>query len=156
MAGKVYISRELFGFLRELKVHNNRGWFLAHKGRYEAVVRDPLLDFIADFAEPLSGISRRYAVKIWTYSPTKMGGPSQGIIQNVRVHRRVSAVQICSYSHPKLGGPSQGNNQNVRVHQRAFAVIFMFFLCSFAVNRAHLRALSATLPALFLRLFTIF
>ena len=39
MAGEVYFSPELFAFLTELRMNNNRQWFLANKDRYEAVVR---------------------------------------------------------------------------------------------------------------------
>ena len=41
-------SAGLFAFLRELRKHNNREWFLENKARYESAVRDPLLRFITD------------------------------------------------------------------------------------------------------------
>src|SRR5207247_417755 len=41
-------SAELFEFLRELRKNNNREWFLEHKARYESLVREPLLRFIAE------------------------------------------------------------------------------------------------------------
>ena len=53
--------------LAELRENNNREWFQANKGRYEADVRDPLLRFIADFALPLHELSA-------TLSPIR--GPS--------------------------------------------------------------------------------
>lgn len=46
-----------FDFLRDLKANNERAWFEANKARYHAEVRDPMLDFIAAFAEPLAEIS---------------------------------------------------------------------------------------------------
>ena len=36
-------SPELFAYLRDLKRHNDREWFLANKDRYEQVVRAPAL-----------------------------------------------------------------------------------------------------------------
>jgi len=43
-----YFTAELFQFLRELRQHNDREWFLANKDRYETAVRDPFLRLIAD------------------------------------------------------------------------------------------------------------
>ena len=54
------INAALFDFLRELKANNERPWFEANKARYRAEVRDPMLDFIAAFAEPLSEISPHF------------------------------------------------------------------------------------------------
>jgi len=50
----------LFEFLLELKENNNRDWFAANKARYETVVRQPLLQFIADFAIRLPQISPKF------------------------------------------------------------------------------------------------
>lgn len=51
------IPPELFKFLGRLKRNNNREWFQKHKSEYEAVVRDPLLDFIRQIAPRLEAIS---------------------------------------------------------------------------------------------------
>ncbi len=48
---------ELFDFLRELNQNNRRDWFQEHSLRFFSVVQEPLLGFIAAFAEPLSSIS---------------------------------------------------------------------------------------------------
>src|SRR5919109_4464178 len=48
---------ELFGFLAELKDHNDREWFAANKARYEADVLEPALAFIEDFEPHLRAIS---------------------------------------------------------------------------------------------------
>lgn len=55
-----YITPELFTFFRELKQNNNREWFEANKQRYEKDVREPLLQFIADFGLRLAEISPHY------------------------------------------------------------------------------------------------
>jgi uncharacterized protein (TIGR02453 family) len=52
-----YFTPEFFRFLARLKRNNNRDWFLAHKDEYQAVVQQPALQFITDFAAPLYGIS---------------------------------------------------------------------------------------------------
>ncbi len=57
MASRTHITPELFKFLRELKRKNNREWFQKNKSRYEEVVRDPLLEFISEFAPKLHKLS---------------------------------------------------------------------------------------------------
>ena len=54
------ITPALFDFLRELKDNNERPWFEGNKARYRAEVRDPMLDFIQAFAEPLAEISPHF------------------------------------------------------------------------------------------------
>jgi uncharacterized protein (TIGR02453 family) len=60
MTRRAYITPELFTFFRELKQNNNREWFEANKQRYEKGVREPLLQFIADFGLRLAEISPHY------------------------------------------------------------------------------------------------
>lgn len=55
--GTRYFTPQLFGFLKELAANNDRQWFKANQDRYESLVRQPALDFITDFAEPLGKIS---------------------------------------------------------------------------------------------------
>jgi uncharacterized protein (TIGR02453 family) len=51
---------ELFKFLSDLANNNNREWFHANKGRYETLVKEPALDFISEFTEPLAKISPHF------------------------------------------------------------------------------------------------
>lgn len=60
MPEQPHIGPELFLFMRQLKRNNNREWFQKNKLRYEAHVRDPLLQFIADFAPKLHKISPHF------------------------------------------------------------------------------------------------
>lgn len=60
MSDNTYITPELFTFLRDLKENNSRTWFQANKARYEAQVREPLLNFITDFGLRLAEISPHY------------------------------------------------------------------------------------------------
>lgn len=58
--GKRYFTPKLFEFLRNLAANNDREWFKAHQDEYEAHVREPALEFINDFAEPLKKISEHF------------------------------------------------------------------------------------------------
>ena len=55
-----YITPALFKFFRELATNNDREWFQAHKERYEAKVREPLLQFVRDFEPELHQISPNF------------------------------------------------------------------------------------------------
>ena len=55
-----YFTKELFTFLRQLKKNNNRDWFNDNKKRYEEHLKEPLLDFITDFAPLLAQISPHF------------------------------------------------------------------------------------------------
>jgi uncharacterized protein (TIGR02453 family) len=57
MAQHSYFGPELFQFLSELKANNDRQWFAENRSRYERQVKEPLLQFIADFAPRLQAIS---------------------------------------------------------------------------------------------------
>ena len=69
----------LFDFLRELKANNERSWFEANKARYIADVRDPMLDFIAAFGEPLAEISPHFVA-----DPRANGGSLFRIYRDTR------------------------------------------------------------------------
>ena len=73
------IKSELFMFLSELKENNNREWFQANKDRYENDVKDPLLTFIAAFAERAPEISSSIMV-----IPRVQGGSLFRIYRDVR------------------------------------------------------------------------
>lgn len=55
-----YFTPELFRFLTDLGANNDRVWFKANQDRFEETVRQPALDFITDFAEPLVAISPHF------------------------------------------------------------------------------------------------
>jgi uncharacterized protein (TIGR02453 family) len=52
-----YFTPELFRFLSRLKRNNDRDWFLVHKEEYETYARQLAIQFITDFAGPLSRIT---------------------------------------------------------------------------------------------------
>jgi uncharacterized protein (TIGR02453 family) len=77
-----HFSPSLFAFLRELSRNNNREWFLANRARYEREVRDPLLQFIADFAHHLRRISPHFVA-----DPRPVGGSLFRIYRDTRFSR---------------------------------------------------------------------
>ncbi len=73
------LPRELLGFLRELARHNDRDWFQSNRERYRSQVQEPLLDFIAAFAEPLAELAPRFVA-----DPRPVGGSMFRIHRDVR------------------------------------------------------------------------
>lgn len=78
MAESVF-NRSLFQFLRDLKDNNNREWFQAHKARYEAEVKGPVLAFVMAFAEPLEAINKHFRA-----DPRPVGGSMFRINRDTR------------------------------------------------------------------------
>jgi len=79
MAKHAHFSRELFKFLRELELNNDREWFNANKPRYLEQVRDPALQFVRDFAPRLYKISDRFLA-----DPRPVGGSLFRIYRDTR------------------------------------------------------------------------
>ncbi len=79
MASTSYVTPELFRFFRQLERNNDREWFQKNKKRYEAVVRDPLLELVSDFAPRLHKISPHLVA-----DPRPVGGALFRIYRDVR------------------------------------------------------------------------
>jgi uncharacterized protein (TIGR02453 family) len=77
MAG--YFTPRTFTFLRALKAHNDREWFLANRQRYLDDVEAPMLAFIGDFGARLRGISPAFIA-----DPRRTGGSMFRIYRDVR------------------------------------------------------------------------
>jgi uncharacterized protein (TIGR02453 family) len=75
----MHITPALFDFLWELKENNNREWFQTNKSRYEKIVKNPLLAFIADFADRVPEISPHIAA-----IPRASGGSMFRIYRDIR------------------------------------------------------------------------
>ncbi len=58
MTDSAQFTSEVFELLRQLKRHNNREWFARNKARYEQVVRNPALLFMAAVTPRLAKLSR--------------------------------------------------------------------------------------------------
>ncbi len=56
----VYFTNSSLKFLRALARHNERAWFTARKGDYEAHVREPFLRLIADLQPDLHAVSAHF------------------------------------------------------------------------------------------------
>ena len=57
---QAHFTPHLFEFLLELRANNDRAWFQDNNGRYEQHVKEPLLQFIADFGPKLQSISEHF------------------------------------------------------------------------------------------------
>ena len=79
---EAHFSPDLFTFLRDLTQHNDREWFKANKKRYEQHVKEPALQFIADFDGPLHGISPHFQA-----IPKAVGGSLFRIYRDTRFSR---------------------------------------------------------------------
>ena len=69
-------------------MNNDRRWFQANKARYERDVRNPLLDFVADFGERLRSISPHMVA-----DPRASGGSMFRIYRDVRFLEGQEPVQ---------------------------------------------------------------
>lgn len=70
---------ETLRFLHDLKLNNNRDWFLDNKQRYESLVRTPALEFISAMQEPLKKLSPHFVAV-----PKKVGGSLMRVYRDVR------------------------------------------------------------------------
>jgi uncharacterized protein (TIGR02453 family) len=72
----------LLRFLDELKRNNERDWFAQNKDRYEALVREPALDFIDAMGPQLDRIAPQFEAL-----PKKMGGSLMRVFRDTRFGR---------------------------------------------------------------------
>ena len=75
-------SKATLGFLDELTANNERAWFEENKPRYEALVREPALEFIAAMAAPLAKFAPHFRAE-----PRKMGGSLMRVFRDTRFAR---------------------------------------------------------------------
>ncbi len=84
----------IFKFLKDLKTNNNRDWFKENKGRYEAELKAPALNFIVDFGEHLHRISPHFRA-----DPRANGGSLFRIYRDVRFSRDKSPYKTHTGLH---------------------------------------------------------
>ena len=94
MGPAAHFSPALFEFLAELSMNNNREWFQANKARYERDVRNPLLEFVADFGERLKAISPHMVA-----DPRPTGGSMFRIYRDVRFSKDKSPYKTNAGAH---------------------------------------------------------
>jgi len=75
-------SKATLNFLDELAANNNRAWFEANKPRYESLVREPALEFIAAMGPVLEGFAPCFRAE-----PRKMGGSLMRVFRDTRFAR---------------------------------------------------------------------
>ena len=75
----VKFQNSLPAFLAELAENNDREWFTANKGRFEAEVQQPLLDFVTAMQPRLAGISKHMVA-----APKKSGGSLTRVYRDTR------------------------------------------------------------------------
>jgi len=94
MAKRVYFGKELFQFLAELAMNNDRTWFNANKERYERDVKQPLLAFIEDFQGPLRKISPHFVA-----DPRPVGGSMFRIYRDTRFAKDKTPYKTHAAAH---------------------------------------------------------
>lgn len=75
-------SKATLDFLDELAANNDRAWFAANKPRYEALVREPALEFIAAMAPALEKFAPNFRAE-----PRKAGGSLMRVFRDTRFSR---------------------------------------------------------------------
>lgn len=75
-------STSTFSFLDELAANNNRAWFEENKSRYEALVREPALDFIEAMEPALKSFAPSFRAE-----PRKVGGSLMRVFRDTRFSR---------------------------------------------------------------------
>lgn len=71
-----------FAFLEDLAANNRREWFEANKQRYEALVREPALDFIEAMEAPLEKFAPHFRAEA-----RKAGGSLMRVFRDTRFSR---------------------------------------------------------------------
>lgn len=101
MPKRTYFTAALFEFLVQLKAHNSRDWFGKNTDRFEADVRDPMLQFIADLGPRLRRISPHL-----TADARPVGGSMFRIYRDIRFSRDKSPYKThigAHFSHVRAG-----------------------------------------------------
>ena len=91
---QAHFTPHLFEFLLELRANNDRAWFQDNKGRYEQHVKEPLLQFIADFGPKLQSISEHFVADTRTN-----GGSMFRIYRDVRFSKDKSPYKTQAAAH---------------------------------------------------------
>jgi len=55
-----FFTPDYLNFFKNLAANNNRDWFHANKKRYEASVKDPFLEFVAEIIDRTTKIDKRF------------------------------------------------------------------------------------------------
>ena len=105
------LPSELFEFLAELKVNNDREWFQANKARYEEQVKEPVLAFIAGFDERLRRLSPHFVA-----DPRPVGGSLFRIYRDVRFSKDKSPYKTAAGIHFRHEGGKDAHAPGYYLH----------------------------------------
>jgi uncharacterized protein (TIGR02453 family) len=94
MAAETYFTKATLDFLKQLRAHNDRDWFLANKDRYEKCARDPFLRLIADLAPAFHKARLPYIA-----DPRPHGGSMLRIYRDIRFSKDKSPYKIAISAH---------------------------------------------------------
>jgi uncharacterized protein (TIGR02453 family) len=108
-----YFDEELFAFLRELRRHNDRGWFNENKQRYERSVKAPVLAFVEDAGPRLRRLSKQLVA-----DPRPVGGSMFRIHRDVRFSKDKSPYKTHVGVHFPLGGGVHGPGYYLHLEPR--------------------------------------
>ena len=104
MAKRGHFDPDFLRFLADLRHHNDREWFLAHKDRYETAVRDPFLRFVADLGPLLQTLKPPFVA-----DPSPVGGSMMRIYRDIRFSRDKNPYKTAvaaHFQHANLKGES--------------------------------------------------
>ena len=130
---QAHFGPELFQFLRELRANNDRGWFADNKARYIHDVKEPLLDFIADFEPHLHSISEHFVADTRTN-----GGSMFRIYRDVRFSKDKSPYKTQAAVHFRHEAGKSAHAPGFYLHlepDNVFAGIGIWRPDSAALNR---------------------
>ena len=102
-----YFSDKSFRFLRGIARHNERAWFQAHKGEYEAHVREPFQRLLGDLQPALAAISPHYRS-----DPRTVGGSMFRIQRDTRFahdktpYKGWQGARLFHYRRREVAAPS--------------------------------------------------
>jgi uncharacterized protein (TIGR02453 family) len=94
MAAETYFTKATLDFLKQLRAHNDRDWFLANKERYEKCARDPFLRLIADLAPAFEKAKLPYIA-----DPRPNGGSMLRIYRDIRFSKDKSPYKVAISAH---------------------------------------------------------
>ncbi|MBM3944436.1 MAG: DUF2461 domain-containing protein [SAR202 cluster bacterium] len=111
MPSKTYFTPAMFQFLGDLALNNYREWFQKNKARYEKHVKEPLLEFIDDFREPLKSISPHYVA-----DPRPVGGSMFRIYRDTRFARDKTPYKTHASAHFRHGAGGDVHGPGFYLH----------------------------------------
>ena len=111
MGNRAHFGREMFEFLADLALNNNREWFHANKARYESVVRGWLVTFVEDFGERLREVSPHMVA-----DPRPTGGSIFRIYRDVRFAKDKSPYKTQAAVHFRHKAGKDAHAPGVYLH----------------------------------------